>query len=169
MTCCCLLPPPRLYKSLDREGKAAGAREEPLRTCEGLERVARARQEELGSAREALATAAREQASAAACLEADCDSLRGAAYSGLQHLVLTPQVRATPARELCPNSQVRSRVLLFLFLLCASLAHANVTLAVSGPTQGSMSFVSATIIHGWKVVAQFWACSCWSHCKYLYP
>ncbi|XP_064185304.1 HAUS augmin-like complex subunit 3 isoform X1 [Anguilla rostrata] len=95
----------RLYKALERDSEAAGARDEPFRTFEGLERAAQALQEELRSVREALGGAIREQAFEAASLEADCDLLRGAAYSGLQQLVLTPQVCATPNRELCPNSQ----------------------------------------------------------------
>ncbi|XP_061107383.1 HAUS augmin-like complex subunit 3 isoform X2 [Conger conger] len=81
----------RLCKALERDGEVAGGREEPFRTYEGLERAARGRREALRSAREALAGAGRDQAAAAARLEADRDSLHGAAYSGLQHLVLTPQ------------------------------------------------------------------------------
>ena len=95
---------PRLYKALEQDGEAAGARDEPFRTYEGLERAAQGRRGKLRSVREALGGAAREQAASAARLEGDHDTLRRAAYSGLQHLVLRPQVCATAAQELCPNS-----------------------------------------------------------------
>ncbi|KAG7461969.1 hypothetical protein MATL_G00196800 [Megalops atlanticus] len=95
----------RLYKILECGKGPSGEREQPFKTFEGLEQVARDLREELRSAREALAAAAQEQAFTAARLEGHCETLRGATYSGLQQLVLTPQVCAAPGQELCPSSQ----------------------------------------------------------------
>ncbi|KAJ8262621.1 hypothetical protein GJAV_G00168450 [Gymnothorax javanicus] len=93
----------RLYRALQRDGEDAGGRVEPFRTYEGLESSAQELQEELGTLQDALDTASQEQGLMAGRLEGDCDLLRGVAYSGLQQLVLTPQVCATA--ELCPNAQ----------------------------------------------------------------
>ncbi|XP_036407325.1 HAUS augmin-like complex subunit 3 [Megalops cyprinoides] len=95
----------RLYKILECGKGPSGEREQPFKTFEGLEQAARDLQDELRSAREALAAASQEQAFTAARLEGHCETLRGATYSGLQQLVLTPQVCAAPGQELCPNSQ----------------------------------------------------------------
>lgn len=85
-----------------------GGREEPFRTYEGLESAARDLQGELQSCREALAGAARQQHYTGARLHSDCEALRRATFSGLQQLILAPQVCPTATsldQDLCPNAQ----------------------------------------------------------------
>lgn len=102
---------PRLLRILE-SGHASerGGREEPFRTYEGLESAARDLQEELQSCREALAGAARQQHYTGARLHGDCEALCRATFSGLQQLLLAPQVCPTATsldQDLCPNAQVR--------------------------------------------------------------
>ncbi|XP_030635175.1 HAUS augmin-like complex subunit 3 [Chanos chanos] len=95
----------RLLQTLE-SGKGPG-REEPFRTYAALEAAATELREELLSVREALAGAGTEQGYTVARLESDLESLRRAAYSGVQQVLLRPQVcaPATPAQEICPNAQ----------------------------------------------------------------
>ncbi|KAI1888385.1 hypothetical protein AGOR_G00184600 [Albula goreensis] len=103
----------RLYRVLElRASDSVDGREDPFRTYGGLEQAAHRLQEEMLAVREALAKAAQEQFLATVRLEADCEQLRGVAYSGMQQLLLGPQVCATASQDLCSNSQeLRERLL----------------------------------------------------------
>ncbi|KAI4884978.1 hypothetical protein NFI96_020253 [Prochilodus magdalenae] len=86
---------------------------DPLQTFGRLDAKASGLHQELLSVREALERASREQGYTGVRLERDCDALERAAYSHIVQPHLRPQVRATatPAQELCPNSQELSVVL----------------------------------------------------------
>lgn len=99
---------------------------DPLLTYGRLEAEASSLQKELMSVHDALERAAQEQGYSCVRLEHDRDALERSAYSDIVQPLLRPQVRAiaTPARELCPNAQVRLPHT-FLFPILAAVLHSE--------------------------------------------
>uniref|UniRef100_A0A3B3D918 HAUS augmin-like complex, subunit 3 n=1 Tax=Oryzias melastigma TaxID=30732 RepID=A0A3B3D918_ORYME len=112
-----IFPPPcRLLQILNHD--SGTSKLEPFQTYEALDRAARDLTHNLQLARGSVASACHEQNYSAARLYSNCETLHRAAYTALQQLTLSPQVRPTAKTDqelLCPNAQVG--VFLFIFTI----------------------------------------------------
>lgn len=112
-----IFPPPcRLLQILNHD--SGTSKLEPFQTYEALDRAARDLTHNLQLARGSVTSACHEQNYSAARLYSNCETLHRAAYTALQQLTLSPQVRPTAKTDqelLCPNAQVG--VFLFIFTI----------------------------------------------------